>query len=846
MRFVLRMALREIRASWQRLIFFFVCIAIGVASIVAIRSVIQSVRVTLSYEARALVAADLRVMAEVPISDDVRRVLASEQRSGRIVAQAEAIEVATMARVTTAGGPARMVELKAVTSGFPFYGELLLQEGRYTHEILRNRGALVRPDFLAQLGLRVGDSILIGQHPFQIRGVIASEPGRSLGVFTLGPRVLIDHADLDSTGLLSTVGSRADYEILLKVPDAVLDGLSFDLQTALANDFVRVRSYRRNQDRMGQNLTRAENYLSLVGLVVLVLGGIGVSSVVRVFVQQKLRSMAILKCLGASSRQVLAVYITQVLLLGVAGSAVGVAIAAGVIAIVPRLVVAVAELLRVDFGLTAGAVLQGFGVGVLVSLLFSVVPLLDVRHVKPSLLLRQALPVGSGVDWVKWITTGSVALALVGVASWQAGSIRIGLLISAGFVATALVLHVAGALLIRAVQPLRHARSFALRQAVLHVARPGNHTRVVLLAVGLGVFFILGVRSLQTNLLRDFSVQLGESTADLFLMDVQPDQRNALVDQLQQAGLSQDGIKLIPVLRAHVVGVTGRDVQLESYEEVRRRGNLSRDYTVTYRSRLEANERIVAGTWWGEEPAAEGQAEVSVEASLRERYGIQLGDQMRFDVLGRIVPARVTSFREVDFRDFRAGGFMIVFRPGTFDQAPHTFFASLRGPRDAAERGRLQSRIVSRFGNVSVIDLREVLDTIQGVVTNVTLGVTLVGGLVLLSGALILVGAVSMTKFRRVYEAAILKTLGASSRVIATMLLLEYGVLGAIAGTVGAAGAILLSWAIARYALELTWEPSPGLTAIGIATTAICVALIGVLASLDVLRHKPLGTLRAE
>jgi len=235
-----------------------------------------------------------------------------------------------------------------------------------------------------------------------------------------------------------------------------------------------------------------------------------------------------------------------------------------------------------------------------------------------------------------------------------------------------------------------------------------------------------------------------------------------------------------------------------------------------------------------------------MEAGLRSRFQIQLGDEMRFDVLGRIVTARVSSFREVDFRDFRAGGFMIVFRPGPFDGAPHTFIAALRGGADAAARTRMQGLIVASYPNVSVIDLREVLNTIKSIVDNVTLAVTVVGGLVLLSGSLILIGAVSMTKFRRVYEAAILKTLGASSRLIATMLLLEYGVLGAIAGTVGATGAVALSWAVARYGLDLPWEPAPLLTLGGIAVTAIAVAAIGVLASLDVLRHKPLATLRAE
>jgi putative ABC transport system permease protein len=237
---------------------------------------------------------------------------------------------------------------------------------------------------------------------------------------------------------------------------------------------------------------------------------------------------------------------------------------------------------------------------------------------------------------------------------------------------------------------------------------------------------------------------------------------------------------------------------------------------------------------------------VSIEERLQERFRINVGDQMQFDVLGRAITARVTSIRKVNWRDYRSGGFMIVFRPGPFDNAPHAFISSVNGPHDPGARARMQATLVSRYPNVSVIDLREVLDTIQGIVDGVTLGVTVVGGLVLFSGMLILVGAVSMTKFQRVYEAAILKTLGASSRLIAAMLLLEYGVLGGIAGTVGALGAIVLSWGVARYALDLTWHATPAITVVGITATAACVAAIGVLASVDVLRHKPLATLRAE
>ena len=844
MSFVMLMAMREIRASWKRLLFFFVCIAIGVGSIVALRSVIQNVRAALARETRTLIASDILISSNAPIAGDVRELLARETSAGRVSQTTDAVEIATMVRPADGRAAVRMVELRAVQAGFPFYGTLTLRDGSYSHTQLTGRGALVRPELLAQLNLRVGDRILIGTQSFEIRGVIASEPGRSLGNFSLGPRVLVDYADLAATGLLS-FGSRVNYQVMVRAPEPTVRALGSTLTEALKNKFVRSRGYWQNADRIGEDLTRAENYLSLVGLVILILGGIGVSSVTRVFVQQKVRSIAILKCLGGTSRRVLAIYMTQVIALGAAGSALGVALAGAVLGSVPSFVGNIAGTLQIDYGLSASAVEQGLAIGVLVSLLFSVVPLLEVRLVKPSLLLRNDVPPLGRIDWLKWGVTAAVAAALVGVAAWQAGSLRVGLMLSAGFVATALVLHAAGVVLIWAVQPLRFSRSFALRQAVLHVVRPGNQTRVILLAVGLGSFFILGVRSLQADLLRDFAVQIGPSAPDMFMVDIQPAQREALSAYLDGQNGDAPPPNTIPVLRARVVAVKGRDLTLDSYEQVRGRSGLSREFTITYRPGLERNEKVIQGQWWdAATPAAE--PEVSIEEGFLRTTRLNVGDRMTFDVLGRTITARVASIRRVDWQDFRSGGFMFVFRPGVFDAAPHTFIASFKGPADPEARARMQAGLVGQFPNVSVIDLREILQTVSGIVNNVTTAVTVVGSLVLLSGALILVGAVSMTKFRRVYEAAILKTLGASGRLIAAMLLLEYGVLGAIAGTVGALGAIALSWAVATYALELAWQPAILLTIVGVVVTAVFVAAVGVIASWDVLRHKPLSTLRAE
>ncbi|HQZ39030.1 MAG TPA: hypothetical protein PLH72_08310, partial [Vicinamibacterales bacterium] len=770
----------------------------------------------------------------------------------------ESVEMATMVRAAEhEGGLTRMVELKGVEAGFPYFGRLALAGGQpYTHAMIERFGALIRPELQAQLGVRVGDGLLIGTKRFEIRGIIETEPGRRLGAFSLGPRVFVSLADLQETGLLG-FGSRATYQLLVKVPDAALDPLVASLRRDLVNRFVRVRSYKATEDDIGENFARAEDYLSLVGLVIVILGGIGVSSVTRVFVQQKIKSIAILKCVGARSAQLLVVYLAQVVVLGLAGSLLGVALAAGAIAAIPATLAAAATPgVTVHYGLTMPAVAQGMGIGLLVSVLFALVPLLDVRKVKPSRLLRDETS-ADRPDLVQLGAIGGVGAALVALTVWQAGSWRIGLVVTVGFAATALVLHLAGVLLIRVIRPLARARSFALRHAVLQLSRPGSQVRIVLLAVGLGSFFIVGIRSLQENLIADFAVDLSPEAPDMFLLDIQSDQAQAVrrvVTAHQDEGAPPP--RLLPVLRARIVAVQGREVQLDSYEDVRGRGSLAREYTVTYRDALESNERLVAGVFWdgamsgsGSGPIASGtapEAEVSIEESIRDRFRIQVGDTMRFDVLGRPLDALVTSVRHVEWSDSRAGGFMFVFRPGAFDRVPHGSIAFFRGPADPAARGRLQADLVNVAPNVSVIDGREILQTIRTVVDNVTLAVTVVGSLVVLSGLLILVGAVAMTKFRRIYEAAIFKTLGATRRVITTVLLLEYGLLGALAGLIGSLGAIGLTWGISRFALGIPFRLLPWLSVTGVVATALLVAAVGIAASWDVLQRKPLATLRAE
>jgi putative ABC transport system permease protein len=845
MMFVLRMAARETRASWRRLLFFFVCIAVGVAAIVALRSVIQSVRDVIGGEAKSLIAADVLISTNRDWTPEARATIDARLAEAGASARTETVEMPTMVRPADRSRQvAKMVELRAVQAGFPLYGSVDLQGGQtYTHTLLENHGVLVRPELLTSLGVAAGDQIAIGLATFTIRGVVAKEPGRGVGDFSLGPRVLVDAADLPSTGLL-TFGSRARRVILVKVPDEQTDRLVRTLRRDFREDFIGARSYRSTEDQVGRDFDRAENYLSLVGLIIVILGGIAVSSVTRVFILQKIRSIAVLKCVGARSRQIVTIYVLQVTLLGLAGSVLGVAIARGAVAAVPLALTSSTSLLaQAHYGVTWSAALQGMGIGVLVSLLFSVVPLLHVRFIKPSLLLRDE-KVKRRTDWLGIAVMLVVSVALVALTAWQAASLRVGVVVCAGFAGLAIVLLLAGRGLVALVSPLANSRSFPLRHAVLHLSRPGNQTRVILLAVGLGSFFIVGVRSLQASLLEEFSVQTAANSPDMFLLDIQRSQVDAVRTFLTNPAHGAGEFVLIPVLRARVVGVTGRETNLSGAEDVRERGvSLGREFTITYRDHLEQNERILDGAFWSS-PSSE--PEVSVERQIAERAHLYVGDTIRFDILGHTVTPRITSIRNVEWRESRNGGFVFVFRPGVLDEAPQTYVSPLKGPAAPEARGRFQHDLVDQFPNVSVIDFREVLETLRDVMSKVTLAITVVGGLVLFSGALILIGAVAMTKFQRVYEAAVFKTLGANTRAIARMLLYEYGVLGSLAGLIGSAGAVVLTWGVSRYALDIPWKIFPGEHVAGVILTAILVAAIGVFSSVDVLRNKPLATLRAE
>lgn len=847
------MARREVRASWRRLLFFFVCIGVGVAAIVAVRSQIRNVNDGVASQARELITADVQADTSQPWSQQELADI-NTTSAHYVAARTETEELPTMLRPADASKPGLLVvELKGIQRGFPLYGELTLKDGkRFDFGLLQNNGAVVAPTLLDRLNLNVGEKVSIGKQTFEIRGVIDHEPGGG-GGFRLGPRVFVDESAIESTGLAG-FGSRVRRRILFKVrDDRMVDRLDSDLKSKLRAEHIHVNSYRDSQENISDALGRAENYMSLIGLIVLVLGGIGISNVTRVFIEQRKKSIAVLKCIGGRSRKIAAVYLSQVLVLALAGSVFGVGLARLALAALSHYFAASLPQ-NISYSLQPTAIAQGVAIGLLICILFSALPLLRIRKIKPNSLFRDEVAGRRSFDPLRVFTGIVVVAGLVAVCSWQAGSLRVGLYFLSALAITAALLYLAASVLIALVRRVKRAGSFAVRQGINSLYRPGNQTKVIVMAVGLGVFLIIAVWSLQSNLLKQFNLTREGGLPNMFLIGVQKDQSEGISSFIKDS--TGKAPLLIPTLRARITAVDGkqietqdedrdenrdrRDRQSDARREQRR---LGREYVVTYRAGLDTNETVSAGQLWP--PAPSSAPEVSLDQSMRGLMGFNLGSSVTFNIQGRDITAKVTSFRKIDLKNARTA-FQVLFRPGTLEDAPQMIVVAVNGPDDDTQRTQLQRSLVDKYPNLTVIDVAEVVRVVEKVIDNITLAVSFIGAFVFLSGALILIGSIAMTKFQRVYEIALMKTLGAKRKTMIGMMLSEYGLLGLLAGIIGSGAGIGLSYTIAKRILDIPWHFASNVVTVGIAGTLLMVTIVGAAASFDALTHKPLSILRSE
>jgi putative ABC transport system permease protein len=827
-RFVLALAWRETRGAWRHFGYFFACITLGVSALVGVGSFADSLERTVARSARSLMGGDVEVRSVQPLPDAAAPLIGD-------VATTRVRELVAMAQA----GPSQshIVELKAVEPGYPFYGALVTEPARPLETLIGDGRALVHDSLLARLGLRVGDRFRVGDLELTITGVLLKEPDRAVGVFSLGPRVLISGPDLDRTGLIRP-GSRVRHRTLVRLPEG-RDAEAFrDRLAAALPAAQRVATYAQAQPGLRRFWDQLTMYLGLTGLVALMVGGIGVAVSVNAFVRQKLAAIAILKALGAGWRPLLAAYLLQTALLGLGGSALGALLGS---AVQPLLAPTLSRLLPIELALSFSlrAVLSGLAMGVGVTLLYALWPLLQIRHVRPALILRMDVePRLRGRR--PWVAALPLAAGLAALALWQAGSWKIGALFAGGL-AAALILLALGARLVIALARRVRWRSPAWRQGAANLHRPGSHAGPVLVSLGLAVMLIVSIALLDRSLRAQLVDRAPGSAPAFFFIDIQTDQAESFARLVAAQGATAPA-ELTPVVRSRLAAVNALSI---AQDERARRDDawyLTREYVLTWAARPPGHNTVVAGRWWTPEEAAR-EPLISVEEEIARQLGVRLGDTLTFDIQGVPVTARVTSLRHVDWRSLTSN-FFVIFSPGALDGAPSTFIATV-GARPEQEN-RLQSAVVGAFPNVTAIPIREVLERLGAMLDQIALAVRLVAAFSIGAGLIVMAGALAITRQQRLYQSVILKALGATRGFVSRVFAVEYALLGAAAGLAGSALAALLAWAVLRFALEVPWRWAPGTLLGGVATATALALLVGFLGTRRLLGRRPLGVLRSE
>ncbi|MCZ7651539.1 MAG: FtsX-like permease family protein [Thermoanaerobaculia bacterium] len=843
-RFLLRQLAREMRGAGGRIAFFTLSLAVGVASVVGVASLSAGIDGALRREARQLLAGDLKIESRRPLPPEVDAALAALAGAAR----ADVVELVTVAAAPPAadGTPGRsaLVELKAVAGPYPLYGALGLDPALPLGELLAGDGAVAAPDLLSRLGIPAGGEILVGGLRLPIRATVTSEPDRIAGAFSVGPRLFVSRDTLARAGLLGR-GSRAEYRALVRLRPgadaAEVRAVAERLGAEIGSPQLRIETYLEAQPSLRRGLERAERFLGLVALLSLLVGGVGVAQTVSAWLAARLDAIAVLKCLGVRPREVLALYVGQTALLAAAGSAAGalagVAFAAVAIRFAPAALPAGAFQLW-----QPGALARGAALGIGVALLFALPPLVGLLRVPAARVLRRDAEPPPPSRWLAAALALALALGVGATASAQARSLALGFAFTGALALLAALLWAAArGLAALSRRAPRRGLGVAWRYGLAALGRPGAATLGAVVSLGLGVMVVLALSLVQRQLSRQLLAEIPAGAPNAFLVDIQTDQWPQLERRLGELGAQ--AIDSVPVVMARLAAIDGvaaaELAERTGQERGERRWALTREQRLTYLERLPDDNTLVAGALWSDPE----RAEVSVEEEFARDLGLALGSRLAFDVQGVPVELVVTSLRRVRWESFGINFFLVV-EPGVLDGAPQQRLATARFPAGGEQRA--QDALARDFPNVTLLQVRELLEKVAAVMRRIGLGVRFLGGFTVVAGIAILAGAIGAASARRGREVALLKALGMGRRQVVAALALEYGLVGLVAGAIGTAAALLLSWAVLTHGMEVRWALDPLPVAVALAGTVLLAAAAGLGASLGALARRPVEALRHE
>ncbi len=822
-------------------------VALGVAALVAVHSFSGDVIRSIREESQLLLGADLRLTSNAAISDSVGAIADSVVAEGGRLSRVTGLVSMVYA---PGSGATRLTQVRGVEGGFPLYGRVETAPPGIWSRLGEPGVAIVDEAIPIQLGVGAGDTLQVGSSSFVILGTVRGLPTDIGFQSAIGPRVFVARSDLAASGLFE-FGSVARHHIYLRMPAGEdPEDVEDRHWRFLRNQAVTSVTAQDQARRLTRGTRVLAWFLRVVGLTALLLGGIGAASAIHVYVKEKTASVAVLRCIGARERSVFNAYLLQALALGLVGSVAGVAGGIGLQRLLPLLITDVLPV-TVEARVDRTAVVAGLVTGMAAAALFALLPLLRIRGIAPLQALRADFEpeatAKSRLDRV--FAFGALVGGMLLLSLWQAPEPEHGLGFAGGLSAALLLLYGTAVALTRLTRRYFPARaSYAIRQGVANLFRPQNQTAAVMLALGLGSFLITTVLVVEASLDRALSTDAGEDRPNLLFFDVQPDQRDGVTELVAEAGGGP--VDLTAVVPARISSVNGRpaaEILRDRSDGGPARWAVRRLYRNTSRAELSDTEELVAGRWWDDDAAAGDNGDgppdgLSLDAGLADDLRVGIGDRITWDVQGVPVTTTVENLRRVDWERFDIN-FLAVAEPGVFDQAPRSYLGLARIV-DPQARARMQRNLVLSLPNVSVLDLalvQEALDTILGRVGG---AIRFLALFIALAGVVVLVGSLSTSRYQRMRESALLKTLGARRSLVRQVLLAEYTSLGVLAGLTGALLGVCSAWALVELFFELDFQlPLGRVAAVWLVVVALTV-VTGFANSRGVLRRTPLETLR--
>ncbi len=830
-----RMAWRDSRGSRTRLLVFMASLSLGVAALVSINSFGVNLERAIDAQAATLLGADLSLESDAPFTESALALVDS-------IGGDQSFQTAfTSMALFPANGATRLVSVRAAEGGYPYYGVLESSPPDAADSYLIDGSALIDGSLAAQTGAVVGDSLTIGNISYVIAGILTKVPRETAVFSALSPRVYIPRQKLDSS--LLSYGSRAEYTVYFKLEST--DGLDEWLEQnderleGLGLGYDTIAEEKENWSEVLSNIYR---FLGLTGFIALLLGSLGIASAIYVYIRQRREIVALLRCLGADNRRATSIYLIQAVSMGLLGSLAGVLIGAGIQYFLPSLL---GEFIPVEvsFGIVPSAMFVGLLTGLVVTTLFALIPLLDIRDVSPLEAIRTSslsMPGKRRVDRYKLLVYFTGFAGVLAFSILQAPNALVGIGYVAGLIAVFGLLILSSKGVLSAARYLTKKTSrYTIKQSVANLQRPNNQTSIMMLAIGFGTFLIAAMFFIQNNLLNQIEVSDQGDRPNTILFDIQADQIEGVNELLADEGYPT--VESVPMISMRIDAING--VNIVDMPDDETNWAHKRDYRSTYRSYLTEAETVLSGEFTGVH-SVEGLAPVSMEEGLISELNINLGDTITFDVQGVPVETRVTSIREVDWQRVQTN-FFFVFPEGVIDDAPRFYVAVTRVPSEE-EAGALQNKIVTAYPNISVIDLRLILSVFEEIFGKISFVLRFMALFSMATGIIIVGGSVFVSRYYRIQETILLRTLGASTKQVYQVIAGEYLILGLLAAFVGVILALIASSLISIFVFE-TNVFVPVILILGtVAGVTLVTLIVGLFNSRGILSRPPLEILRRE